>query len=147
MGNRGPVILLLGALLCSPVTAKKATSPTPVIPVDRVIPGWVQLSSGKPVKGILLLGGFLGTIAGAAIQNHRGNLAYDRYLECRDATQIGTLRRETERHFKSRNLFVLGIAAITVIHFLDLTFSKKSNASIQGKLARGGIHLDCRLTF
>lgn len=140
-------ILLLGTFLCLALTVNGEEKSSPLIPVSRVIPGWAQIRSGKPVKGILLLGGFLGAVTGAMIQNHQGNQAYDRYLECRDAGQITELRRQAERRFRSRNFFLIGTVGVLATHFLDLTLSKKPNAKIQGKMVDYGIHLECRISF
>ena len=147
MGKHRMAILLLVVLLCPTLIANGEKKSSPIIPASRVIPGWTQIRSGKPVKGILLLGGFLGAVTGAVIRNRQGNRAYDRYLEWRDASQVSELRREAERRFRSRNLFLIGSVGVLATHFLDLTLSKKPNAKIQAKMADCGIHLECRISF
>lgn len=147
MGKSRITILLLVIILCANLLAAIEEKSAPLIPIRRIIPGWEQIRAGKSLKGILFLGSFLSTIAGAVIQNQQGNRAYDRYLECRDAIEVVELRKQAERRFRSRNLFLIGAAGVMAIHFLDLTLSKKPNARIQGKMADRGIHLECRISF
>ncbi|MBN1197366.1 MAG: hypothetical protein JXA62_08165 [Candidatus Aminicenantes bacterium] len=132
------------SLAAFPVETKSEGHP---VPLERVIPGWVQLKSGKVLKGTLLLGGFISTIATAAILNHKGNRAYDQYLACRDITQIVELRKQTEQYHQIRNWLWLGATAILAVHFLDLKLAKKRHATITGDFSAGGFSVNCRFVF
>ncbi len=93
------------------------------VPVIKVIPGVYQLKSGKILKGTLLLGAFCTAIAGAIIENNKGNESYENYLGSMNVDEILLLRRRTEDHFKARNYYIGGMAAVFLLHVLDLKFS------------------------
>lgn len=145
-GNKLTIVCLLLALTF-PAGAEESAAGEPPVPLEKVIPGWIQLRSGKPLKGVLLLSGFVGTVAAAAIFNYRGNRAYDEYLASVEIPRIVELRRETESRFRTRNWLLIGAAGILVIHFLDLKWTKKNHAKISCDVSAAGFGLHCRLAF
>ncbi|HDP95831.1 MAG TPA: hypothetical protein ENN40_10800 [Candidatus Aminicenantes bacterium] len=140
-------LLLIPVLLVPPAFCRETENKDHSLPLERVIPGWVQLKSGKVLKGVLLLGGFIGTVAAAAVLNHRGNQAYDQYLASRDIVQVVELRNQTEQRFQTRNRLLVGTTAILALHFLDLKFTKKRYATITGDFSANGFRLNCRFDF
>lgn len=144
MTRRWIIIFLLFVLVVPVMPDEKSKEPA-TLPLEQVIPGWKQIRSGRVVKGILLLGGFVGAITGALILNHRGNEAYDDYLACRDAGLVVDLRRETENRFRGRNWLLVGAAAIMGLHFLDLKLTKTKHATITGDLGPVGFRIGCRI--
>jgi len=138
-------IIPLIFILTVPVMPDENDKEPPPLSLEQVIPGWRQIRSGRRVKGLLLLSGFVGAITGAIIANHRGNEAYDNYLACRDTGLVADLRRETEARFRGRNWFLVGAAAIMGLHFLDLKLTKTKNAKITGDLDSVGFRIGCRI--
>ena len=137
--------MLLFLVLAVPVMPDEKGEESSPLPLEQVIPGWKQIRSGRAVKGILLLGGFIGAVTGAIISNRQGNRAYDEYLACRDADLVVILRRKTETRFRTRNWMLVGAAAVMGLHFLDLTLTKTKNATITGDIDPGGFRIGCRI--
>ena len=119
-------IAMIGLLLTTTLTGD--VDPDPIkqgIPVAKFFPGLAQLTSGKIIKGGVLLGGFVTTIVGAIIENHRGHDYYEQYLAASEVDEVVALREKSEKSFRNRNYFLIGMVSVWVIHALDLKLFKK----------------------
>jgi hypothetical protein len=117
------------------------------VSIAMFIPGIYQLKSGRYLKGTLLLGSFAGCIAGTAINNNKGNDRYEQYLRSTNAEEIVQLREQTEKSFKKRNLFMIGIAAVWLAHIVDLKFFKSKKGGVKGEMGKNSIHLGFYYSF
>lgn len=121
-------------LSCSWLAGEEDNQLSKGVPIVKFIPGLHQLVSGKVLKGSILLGACLTTIAGAIWQNQRGNEFYDRYLASIDADEVIDLRSRAERSYRSRNYFIIGMVSVWVLHFLDLKFLKSKKVKVKGEV-------------
>lgn len=96
-----------------------------LIHFSMLLPGVYQMKSGKWFKGSVLLAAFAATVAGAIIENKKGNDSYDLYLKAIDVNEVLLLRQESEDHFKSRNTFLCGMVVVGLFHLLDLKLFNK----------------------
>lgn len=116
------------------------------IPVAEFLPGIHQIKNRKLIKGCLLLGTFLTAIAGAVIENNRGNDFYDQYLNSVVVEDIVEFRKKAENSYRLRNYFMAGILAVWVIHLLDMKFFKKKGG-IKGEIKNNSIHFGLYFSF
>lgn len=116
------------------------------VPLVQFIPGITQLKEGKVIKGGILLGVFLATIAGAIIKNSQGNEYYDQYLESIVVEDIVELRKKAENCYRMRNYFIMGIFTVWVIHLLDLKFFKKKGG-VKGEIKNNSIRFGFYFSF
>jgi len=82
----------------------------------------------------MLLGACLATVAGAIVENQRGNDYYDQYLASIDVDEVIDLRARAEKSFRSRNYFIIGMVSVWVLHFLDLRFLKNKKGKVKGEV-------------
>ena len=115
--------------------------------ITMFIPGIHQLKSGRYFKGTLLLGSFAGGIAGAVINNNKGNDRYRQYLGSTNVEEIIRLREQTEKSFKKRNLFMIGIAGVWLAHIIDLKFFKSKKGGVKGEVGKNSIHFGFYYSF
>lgn len=129
-------------------TDKKKPKP---VSITMFIPGIHQVKSGKFVKGTLLLGAFIGCITGTIIHNNNGNDWYKKYLDSTNVEEIIRLRQNTEKSFKKRNLFIIGILSVWALHAIDLKFSKTKSGtkkgSIKGEVGKNSFNIGFYYTF
>lgn len=126
-------------VLVLPLTAEdegKGGEEAKPVPLLKVIPGAYQLKSGKILKGTLLLGAFCVAVAGAITENRKGDKAYENYLNSMDVSEVVSLRRETEDHYRARNIYIGGVLAVFLLHVLDLKFSRGKKKGIQSELSK-----------
>jgi hypothetical protein len=138
MIKRNLAIFLALLVLVLPLRAEdenKGGEEVKPVPLLKVIPGAYQLKSGKILKGTLLLGAFCVAVAGAVIENHKGDKSYNDYLNSMDVNEVVLLRRETEDHYRARNYYIGGMLAVFLLHVLDLKFSR-GKKGIQSELSK-----------
>lgn len=116
------------------------------IPLVQFIPGITQLKHKKIIKGGVLLGAFVTSIAGAVIENNQGNDYYDLYLKSTVVDDIVDLRKKAENSYRWRNYFIAGIFTVWVIHLLDLKFSKKKGG-LKGEFKNNSIRFGLYYSF
>ena len=136
--KRNLAILLTLLTLVFPLMAENKESggqETKPVPLLKVIPGAYQLKSGKILKGTLLLGAFCAAVAGAVIENGKGDDSYGDYLSSMDVDEVVRLRLETERHYRARNYYIGGMLAVFLLHVLDLKFSD-GKKGVQSELSK-----------
>jgi hypothetical protein len=115
---------------------KTGKKPARTVSIVKFIPGLYQLKKGKYFKGTLLLGSFVGTLTGTFIYNKKGNDWYDKYQNSTNVEDIVLFRQHTEKSFKRRNLCIVGIFSVWLIHVLDLKFFKTEKAGISGNIGK-----------
>jgi len=131
-------LLIIWLLLPLPLSAqakdgekntKKTRKPAPI---SRYIPGLHQLKNKKYLKGGLLTTSFLCVSVAAVVFNHRGNQWYQKYQDSGNVNDVVLFRKKAERSFKNRNIAIVGIFTIWLVHILDIKLSRKAtlNASI-----------------
>lgn len=125
-------------------TDEKKTKP---ISITKLIPGIEQIKSGKYAKGTLLLSSFIGSITGAVIYNKKGSDWYDKYKNSTNVEDIIIFRQNTEKNLKKRNLFLVGIASIWVIHIIDLKFFKSKKGGVTGEVGKNTINIGFHYHF
>jgi hypothetical protein len=135
-------ILLLGLIFTSFLSADADSDLLKKgIPVIKFIPGLVQLTSGKVIKGGALLGTCLTTIIGAIIENSRGYDYYEQYLASTEEEEVVALRKKSERSFRNRNYFLVGMVSVWVIHALDLKIFKKKKGELKGEVKNNRVNI------
>ncbi len=117
------------------------------ISISKFIPGVHQLEMKKYVKGSLLLGAFTGSIIGAIIFNKKGNDWYEKYKESINVEEIAQFRRNTEKAIRKRNLCIVGIVSVWLVHVIDLQFSKSDKAGVKGEAGKNSINLGLYYRF
>lgn len=143
------IYILILVLLITTVLAGEV-DPDPLkkgIPLIRFIPGLVQLTSGKIIKGGVLMGTWITTIIGAIIENNRGYDYYDQYLDATAVDEVVRLRKKSEKSFKNRNYFLIGTVSILLIHALDLKLFKKKKGGLNGEIKNDGISVGLYYCF
>ena len=111
------------------------------------IPGIQQLKSKKYVKGSLLLGSFIGSVAGAVVYNKKGSDWYDKYSNSTNVEDIILFRQETEKSLKKRNLFIVGIFSVWLVHIIDLKFFKSGKGGVKGEVGKNKINIGFYYSF
>jgi hypothetical protein len=151
-GNmRGLWLVLVCLLMVRPVSAREVLSgeegeKPPLLSWGDLLPGLRQIGQKRYLLGGLLLGGFTAGITGALVANHRGYERYRAYLDGEDPLEITRLRTESERAFRSRNLFIIGTVAIGLIHLVDLTLWGK-RSRISGEVYQNGLVFSFACSF
>jgi hypothetical protein len=138
------LILLLSSLCLG---GEGDIQPSKGIPVEKFIPGLSQLISGKILRGGLLLGACLATVAGAIWENQRGNDYYEQYLVSTDIEEVVDLRSRAEKSFRSRNYYILGMVSVFVLHFLDLKFLKNKKGKLKGEVKNNALSFGIYYSF
>jgi hypothetical protein len=149
MQNKLRLILALMLIINTtafPADSDKKKEAKPV-PLTLFIPGIQQLNARQYLKGGLLLAAFAGSAAGAFIYNNKGNDLYNRYQDSTDVEEITSLRKQTERSFKKRNLFIIGIFSVWALHIIDLKFFKSPKASVKGEVGENNINIGIYYRF
>ncbi|MGD2087909.1 MAG: hypothetical protein PVH61_17155 [Candidatus Aminicenantes bacterium] len=127
----------------SPADKKKPKT----VSITMFIPGIHQLASGKYVKGTILLGSFLSCITGAVIHNKKGNDWYEKYINSTNVEEIILFRQKTEKSLKKRNLFMVGIFSVWILHILDLKFFKSKKGGVKGEVGKNSFNIGFYYTF
>jgi hypothetical protein len=147
------VLSVIAAMTCRGVLpaasepeSKKKDKKKPVS-ISLFIPGLQQFKTRRHVKGALLLGGFLCTVAGAVVYNKKGNDWYKKYTDSIDIEEIARYRALTEKSFRRRNLFIAGVFAVFAIHVLDVKFSKSGRSGVTGGVAADSVNVGFYYTF
>ena len=117
------------------------------VPIVKFIPGLPQLISGKVLKGSMLMGACLITIAGAIWENQKGNEYYEQYLTSIDVDEVIDLRARAEKSFRSRNYFIIGMVSVWVLHFLDLRFLKNKKGKVKGEVKSSRLSIGIYYSF
>jgi hypothetical protein len=117
------------------------------ISVTMFIPGIYQLKNKKILKGTILLGSFIGSLAGALSYNKRGNNWYEKYLNSTKVDDIIMFRQQTEKCLKRRNFCIGGMFFVWLLHILDLKFFKSGKGGIKGDFGQNKINLGFYYTF
>ncbi|MCK4761036.1 MAG: hypothetical protein KAW12_02480 [Candidatus Aminicenantes bacterium] len=139
-------------LLCG--AADKNTAPQPEekkegqpVSITKLIPGLYQLKSKKTIKGTLLFCAFTAAVLSALAANKKGNDLYEQYLNSTDKAEVIALRKETEKKFKKRNLYIAGALGTWLIHLLDLKLFKNKKGGIKGEIANQQINIGVYYSF
>ncbi len=129
----------------SGATEKKTTDRA--VSIIKFIPGVPQLKAGKYFKGALLLGSFLGAIAGSFAYNHQGNQWYQKYQNSTNVEEIVLWRHQAEKSFKNRNLCLVGLFTVWFMHILDLKFFKSGQAGVKSDVGKNKIDIGFYYSF
>lgn len=142
------VSLVLILMLSSPWLAGEGDNQLAKgVSVVKFIPGLPQLISGKALKGSILLGACLATVAGVVVENQRGNDYYEQYLASIDVDEVIDLRAKAEKSFQSRNYFIIGMVSVWILHFLDLKFLKNKKGEVKGEVKNSRLCIGIYFTF
>jgi len=117
------------------------------VSISLFIPGLQQFKTRKHMKGVLLLGGFVCTVAGAVVYNKKGNDWYKKYTDSIDIEEIARFRAKTEKSFRRRNLFIAGVFAVFALHVLDLKFSKSGKSGVTGGVTADSVNVGFYYAF
>lgn len=120
---------------------------TKTIPITKFIPGIQQLKKKQYLKGTLLLTALIGTTTAALTFNKKGNDWYNKYQNSTNIEEITLFRKNTEKNFKKRNLFIAGIFSVWLIHILDLKFSKSKKSGIKTQVNHNEINIGIYYRF
>lgn len=74
------------------------------------------------LKGTLFFTSFVSLVAGSFIYNNNGNNWYDKYQGTINVEEVVLYRGKAEKSFKNRNMCLIGIASVWLLHILDLKF-------------------------
>ncbi len=144
-------LFLITVLLVQPVTAESNSDSngkkTKKVSILMFIPGVQQLKSKKYVTGSLLLGSFIGSVAGAVVYNKKGSNWYDKYSNSTNVEEIILFRQTTEKNLKKRNLFIAGIFSIWLVHIIDLKFFKSGKGGVKGEVGKNKINIGFYYSF
>ena len=117
------------------------------VSIIMFIPGIHQLTSGKYVKGTILLGSFISCITGAVIHNNKGNDWYEKYINSTNVEEIILFRQKTEKSLKKRNLFIVGALSVWALHIIDLKLFKSKKGGVKGEVGKNSFIIGCYYTF
>ncbi|MBN2382958.1 hypothetical protein JXQ70_08760 [bacterium] len=95
-----------------------------------LVPGWGQISQGKPIKGGLFLGTSLMTLGLAIYFNERANTWYDRYQDATDPVEISHYRDRTEADDIRRNQSILAFSLNYLINLIDIYWYDQPNVRL-----------------
>ena len=140
----------LNAQNTTPRTTKNKKNEGKTISLIKFIPGLQQIKQKKYFKGSLLFGSFLATTSGAFIFNNNGNNWYDKYKNSTNVSDIVYFRDRAEKNFRNRNLAIIGIFSVWLVHIIDLKFfkpKKKSNRTISAGLTANVGFNHARINF
>lgn len=144
-------VLLAAVLLVNTIVvaadAPGSKKKSRAIPLTLFIPGVKQFKNKQYAKGSLLLASFAGCIAGAVIQNNKGNDWYRKYQNSTNVDDVILFRQLAEKRFRSRNLFFVGIFSVWAIHVIDLKFFKSGKGGVKGEVGKNNINLGFYYTF
>ena len=132
------IVLLLFFIqgnLFSKETKKSRIKNSTELDITYIIPGIRQIKTGYYFKGTLLLTSFLASIAGAIIENKKGNDYYNIYINSKNIDEIIDSRLAAENHFKKRNYYIMGGFSVWLINLIDLKFFSK-NKGIKGEIKK-----------
>ncbi len=113
----------------------------------KFVPGAFQIKQGRIIKGGLLLGTFSAAVIGAILENNRGNDLYEKYLSSQDVEEIVALRKQTEKRFRRRNLFIAGASVVWLVHLLDLKLLKNKRGGVKGEVTKENIQIGFYYSF
>ena len=147
MPSKSISLALILLLSCLVLAGQGSNQPAKGIPVEKFIPGLSQLISGKILRGSILLGACLATVAGAIWENGRGNDFYEQYLASTDVDEVIELRSRAERSFRTRNYFILGMVSVWALHILDLKFLKNKRGKVKGEVKNHSLSFGIYLSF
>jgi hypothetical protein len=99
-----------------------ATEPRGFGPLEKslLVPGWGQLSVGRPVESALFFGSTVLCLIGAWDNNRRGSDSYVAYKAAVNSTDAARLHALTARYDRRRNQFLLAGAAVWALNLLDI---------------------------
>jgi hypothetical protein len=144
-------LFLIAVLLVQPMAAESNADTnekkTKKVSILMFIPGLQQLKSKKYVKGSLLLGSFIGSVAGAFAYNKKGSDWYDKYLNSTNVEEIILFRQKTEKNLKKRNLFIAGIFSVWLVHIIDLKFFKSGKGGVKGEMGKNKFNISFYYSF
>jgi hypothetical protein len=144
-------LFLIAVLLVQPAIAESNSDSkekkTKKVSILMFIPGVQQMKSKKYLKGSLLLGSFIGSVAGAVVYNKKGNDWYDKYSTSTNVEEIILFRQKTEKNLKKRNLFIAGIFSIWLVHIIDLKFFKSKKGGVKGEVGKNKINIGFYYSF
>ena len=86
---------------------------------SMVVPGWGQLYKGQRTKGRVLVGLWVGAVAGTVTTHILRQQSRDTYLDATDQQEILDRYDTFNQWHKTRNALVLGTAAVWVYSYLD----------------------------
>lgn len=106
-----------------------------------LIPGWGQLVEKRYVEGIAFLSAEVICLAGAIVNNHRGNQNYGLYQKAASSEEAIRYRQIIEKYDTRRNEFLLAAAAVWAANLLDIylivTGKEKKERAFTLKVERG----------
>lgn len=143
--------ILIVVLLVAPVTVAMAENPgekaTKTISLAMVIPGIQQIKNKQYIKGSLFLAAFVGSAAAAFYYNKKGNDWYARYQASTNVEEIVLFRKNTETSLKKRNLFLVSVFSVWLLHILDLKFFKPGKSGVKGNVGKNEIDIGVYYSF
>ncbi len=86
---------------------------------SMVVPGWGQLYKGQRTKGRVLVGLWVGAVAGTATTHILRQQSRDTYLDATDPDEVLDRYDTFNQWHKTRNALVLGTAAVWVYSYVD----------------------------
>ena len=143
--------LLMVSLLVASAPAAAAENPgekkVKTISLAMVIPGIQQIKNKQYFKGSLFLAAFVGTAAAAFYYNKKGNDWYAKYLASTNVEEIVLSRKNTETNLKKRNLFLVGVFSVWLLHIIDLKFFKPGKSGVKSTVGKNEIDIGVYYTF
>lgn len=144
--------ILIAALLAVPLAGENNPSETnpgksKSIPISLIIPGIEQIKNKQYFKGSLFLAAFMGSAAAAFYFNKKGNDWFDKYQASTNVEQIILYRKNTETNLKRRNLFLVSLFSVWLLHVLDLKFFKPGKTGVKSSLGKNEIDIGFYYNF
>lgn len=120
---------------------------TKTISLAMVIPGIQQIKNRQSFKGSLFLAAFVGSAAAAFYYNKKGNDWYAKYLASTNVEQILLFRKNTETTLKKRNLFLVSVFSVWLLHIMDLKFFKPGKSGVKSNVGKNEIDIGVYYSF
>lgn len=120
---------------------------TKTISLAMVIPGVQQIKNKQYVKGSLFLAAFVGSAAAAFYYNKKGNDWYAKYRASTNVEEIVLFRKNTEANLKKRNLFLVSVFSVWLLHIIDLKFFKPGKSGVKSNVGKNEIAIGVYYSF
>lgn len=115
-----------------------------------ILPGWGQLAEKRYLEGLFFLTAEAFCIYQVVRFNHKGNTYYSDYQNAAGVDDAVRFRKLTEDSDKSRNLYLLGAAAVWAVNLLDIYVIVKNKQKIRlqyQRVGKKGMALSLRIAF
>lgn len=117
------------------------------ISLALVIPGIQQIKNKQHFKGSLFLAAFVGSAAAAFYYNKKGNDWYAKYQASTNVEEILLFRKNTETNLKKRNLFLVSVFSVWLLHVIDLKFFKPGKSGVKSNVGKNEIDIGFYYSF